>query len=230
MSDKRERELAEELEFHRALKERKYRELGLSPQQAADQAKRDFGGYEKFKELCREVGRWRWFDDLARDLTLAFRTLRKSPVFTAVALITLTLAIGANTAIFSLMNGLMLKLLPVPSPSRLVMLSVQPTDVFGQTMSYALFQETEKQTADILQTFAFEEDSLKLRTPEGAQPISAELVSGQYFSALGVQPQMGRWITRNDGPVAVITNHFWRTHLNADRTLWAAPLSSARPR
>jgi len=220
----KERELSEELEFYRALKERKYRELGLSPQQAADQAQRDFGGYEKFKELCREVGRWRWLDDLARDLTLAFRTLRKSPVFTAVALITLTLAIGANTAIFSLMNELLLKTVPVPDPQKLAILSVRPADAFGYSLSYPLFKQIEQQSASVMQAFAFGGDDLQWHSPNGAEQVQGQLVSGNYFPALGVQPAQGRWITPADdkrgapnGAVAVISDHFWRTGLNSDK-------------
>ncbi len=122
----RERDLAEEMEFHLAMKERSYRDRqGLSSEQAAQQAHRDFGGYEKWKEACRDVARWRWLQEFGRDLFLAARMLKKSPVFTAVALITLTLAIGANTAIFSLMNTLMFKSLPVPEAERLTILHEQ---------------------------------------------------------------------------------------------------------
>jgi len=220
----KERDLQDEIRFHQAMKERKYRQLGLTPREASDQAKRDFGGYEKFKELCREVGRWRWFDDLARDLTLALRTLRKSPIFTAVALITLTFAIGANTAIFSLMNELLLKTVPVPDPQTLAMLSLRPADTFGYILSYPLFKQTGQQSASVMQAFAFAADDLQWHGPNGVEEVQGQLVSGNYFPALGVQPSLGRWITPADdqrgaphGAVAVISHQFWQTRLNSDK-------------
>jgi predicted permease len=194
----------------------------MSEQQASETAKRDFGGFEKWKEVCRDLGRWRLLDEFWRDLVLAVRMLRKSPVFTVVALVTLTLAIGANTAIFSLMNELMLKALPVSNADRLVMLSVRPENTFGYSLSYPLFKEVEKQSASVMQVFAFPDDSLTMRGPDGVDEVRAQLVSGQYFSALGVQPKIGRWIGRGDdetgaSAVVVLSDHFWRTRLNGDQ-------------
>jgi predicted permease len=225
MRDRREKELAEEIEFHRAMRERKYREQGMSAQEAAERAKRDFGGFEKWKEVCRDVGRWRMLDEFWRDLVLAMRLLRKSPVFTVVALVTLTLAIGANTAIFSLMNAVMLKALPAPDADRLVLL-VQP---LGQEVAaryffpYPLFQQIARQSGSIMDVFAFTRREVQLRDDDGISVVPAALVSGLYFSALKVQPELGRWIGVSDdrpgapgGAATVISDHFWRTRMNGD--------------
>ena len=211
----RERELADEMEFHMTMKQ----QAG----QSADQAKRQFGGIEKWKEVCRDVGRNRFMEDLVRDLALAVRMLRKSPVFTAVALITLTLAIGANTAIFSLMNEVMLKSLPVPNAKRLVILRIQPDENYGYAFSYPLFQAVQKRSASVMELFTYTNRTLQLRSRDGIETIPAQLVNAAYFSSLGLRPQMGRWIEPHDdqpgapdGMVAVVSDHFWRSRMSSD--------------
>ena len=222
---RQERELADELEFHLAMKERKYQELhGLGPQAASEKARRDFGGFEKWKEVCRDLWRWRLLEEFLRDLALALRMLRKSPVFTAVALATLTLAIGANTAIFSLMNTVMLKALPVPDPQRLVLLRQLPAEAnSGYWFSYPIFKELKQQTGNIMRVFAYTGRTLQMRGGDGVEPVAGQLVSGEYFSALRVQPHLGRWIGSSDdqpgtlaAPVAVISDRFWHGRMGSD--------------
>ena len=210
-----EQELVEELEFHMSMK--------IDAGRSAEQAKREFGGFEKWKEVCRDVGRWRILEELARDLVLAVRMLRKSPVFTVVALVTLTLAIGANTAIFSLMNELMLKSVPAPNATRLAILRIQPDD-FGYGFSYPLFQALERQSGAVMRAFTFSDRSFHLRVSGGVEAVTGQLVSGQYFSALGLKPQLGRWIEPHDdrpgaldGMVAVVSDHFWRSRMGGAR-------------
>jgi predicted permease len=210
-----ERELAEELEFHLAMKIRAGR--------SAEEARREFGGFEKWKEACRDAGRWQIPEEFARDLILALRLLRKSPLFTAVALVTLMLAIGANTALFSLLNELMLKSVPVPHAKRLAILRIQP-DPFGYTFSYPLFQMLEQHSNSVMRVFAFADRSFELHSRDGVEAVSGQFVSGRYFAALGLRPQLGRWIEPYDdrpggpeGMVAVVSHHFWRTRLGSDR-------------
>lgn len=218
-----EQDLDEELAFHLAMKERNYREgAGLTQDEAALKAKRDFGNVGQWKEVCRDVARWRPLEELGRDLLLAFRTLGKSPVFTLVALATLTLAIGANTAIFSLMNAIVLKPLPLPTANRLAIIRIQP-DQFGYSFMYPLYKELDKQGHGLMDVFAFTGRAFQIRVPEGMERASGQLVSGNYFSALGVQPKLGRWISQNDdrpgapdGAVAVVSDRFWRTRLGSD--------------
>ena len=219
----RELELSDELAFHLAMKEQKYVEgQGMTKQEAAEQATRDLGGLERWKEVCRDVARWRWLEDFGRDLLLAARMLRKTPIFTAVAIFTLTAAIGANTAIFSLMNAILLKSLAVPAANRLAILRIQPDD-FGYYFNYPLFKALQKKADPLFKTFAFTGHGLHLRTPAGIEGVTADLVSGNYFSALQIPPKLGRWIGPNDdrpgtpdGAVVVVSDQFWRQRLASD--------------
>jgi hypothetical protein len=117
-----ERDLNEELQHHIELKTREYIEAGMSREEARYEALREFGGVEQKKEECRDADRLRWVEDLFQDLRYGLRQLRRNPGFTAVAVITLALGIGANTAIFTLLDAVMLKSLPVTNPQQLVLL------------------------------------------------------------------------------------------------------------
>ncbi|MBV8810875.1 MAG: ABC transporter permease, partial [Acidobacteriaceae bacterium] len=218
---RRERELAEELEFHLALKETSCRQNGLPPSDASYQARRNFGGLERWKEWCRDVSTIPVLEDLQRDLWLAFRTLRKSPTFTCIAVATLTAAIGANTTIFSLLNAVLLKSVNVPRADRLILLRVQPGD-YGYGFNYPWFRRIEQDSSSLMQVFGFIRRHLRLTTLSGIEDVSAQLVSGGYFPALQVAPEMGRYIVARDdrpgipdGGVAVISAGFWRSHFAA---------------
>lgn len=220
---RRERDLADELEFHLAMK--------MNAGQSAEESNREFGGLEKWKEVCRDVGSWPFLDELRRDLGLAVRTLRKSPAFTAVAILTLTLAIGANTAVFSLMDELIWKSIPAPNAKRLTILRIQP-DRVGYKFSYPLFRALEQDSVPTMRAFAFSDRTLNLRTSEGTEIVAGELVSGQYFAALGVKAELGRCIEPGDdragspgGMVTVVSNHFWRTRMASRREALAQKIT-----
>lgn len=210
-----ERDLRDELDFHLAMK--------VSAGESQEQAKREFGSLEKWKEACRDVSRWRALDEWGRDMIFAGRILRKSPIFTGVAISTLTLAIGANTAVFTLIHELMLKSLPVPQAKRLTILRIQP-DEFGYQFSYPLVDAIEQNSRAVVNVFAWSDRMFNLRAADGIEPVSGEFVSGEYFSGLGVQPQLGRFIQHQDdlpsprnGLVAVVSDDFWRTRLGGTR-------------
>ena len=219
---RREREIAEELEFHLALKETSCRQNGVAPTDAIYQARRNFGGVERWKERCRDASTIRVIEDLQRDLWLAFRMLRKSPAFTCIAIATLTAAIGANTTIFSLLNAVLLKSVAVPHADRLILLRVQPGD-YGYGFNYPWFRRLEQESSSLMQAFGFIRRDLRLTTPGGMEDVSGQLVSGGYFPALQVAPEMGRYILPHDdrpgipdGGVAVISAGFWRSHFASD--------------
>ncbi|HEY7303043.1 MAG TPA: ABC transporter permease [Bryobacteraceae bacterium] len=215
-----ERDLAKELEFHLVLKQQKYAdEYGLDQAEAAARARRSLGNVEKWKEFCRDVGRSRPLEDFARDLALALRMLSKTPAFTAVALITLALAIGANTAIFSLINVLLLRPLDVPEADRLTLLRIQP-DEFGYTFNYPLFKYVESHADAFSEVFAFASSDLQVHGRDGIERVAGQLVSGGYFAALKVNPEVGRYIVpADDRPgvaTAVISDRFWRNWFGGD--------------
>src|SRR5206468_8868388 len=119
--------LAREVASHLALVEDEFQRRGMTPEDARLAARRAFGGVEQTKELQRDARSFVWLDDARRDVLYAVRTLRRSPGFAAVAILTLALGIGANTAIFSLMDALLLRRLPVLDAQQLVQVAMQPS-------------------------------------------------------------------------------------------------------
>lgn len=219
---RRDRDLSEELEFHLTQRQRRYRDEGMSTTDASQRAHRDFGGLERWKERCRDASTIRFLEDLQRDLHLAFRVLRKSPIFTCVAVAILATTIGANTTIFSLMNAILLKTVDVPRADRLILLRIRPGD-YGYAFNYPWFKSTEEQASDLMQVFAFTSRTLRLKTGRNSEFLTVQLVSGNYFPVLGVPPALGRYIVRQDdrpgvpnGQVAVISSAFWRSRFGSD--------------
>ena len=231
---RRERELFEELEFHLALKQAHHQKHGATYSESASEAHRDFGGLERWKERCRDAGTISPLEDLQRDVHLAVRMLRKSPVFTCVAVTTLAAAIGANTTIFSLIDAILLKAIEVPHADRLALLRIRPGD-YGYSFSYPWFKRIQKESSGIMRVFAFTTNNLRLKTSGGAEELPAQLVSGSYFPTLGIAPVLGRYITPQedrpgtpDGQIAVISGAFWRSKFGSDRSILGRKLTINR--
>jgi hypothetical protein len=195
--NRREHELSEELESHLALKQARYQNEGAASSDASHQAHRDFGGLERWKERCRDAATMRPLEDLQRDLRLAFRMLRKSRIFTCVAVATLSAAISANTTIFSLINTVLLKAVEIPHSDRLALLRIRPGD-YGYAFNYPWFKNIEKESPGVMQAFAFASRNLRLKTSGAAEDLPAQLVSGSYFPILQVAPVLCRYITPQD--------------------------------
>jgi predicted permease len=189
---------------------------GVPPDEARAAAMRALDRIELRKEECRDMRRVGFIDNLMQDLRYAVRVLRKSPAFTTVAILSLALGIGANTAIFSLMDVLLLRPLPVKQPDRLRLVSISRETAPRYTFNYPLFDQVRNRTT-LLEIFAW--STASLQTPEGGDMllVPAVYASGGYFSALGVAPALGRVFGREDdrpdggknGPVAVIGDAFW---------------------
>ena len=234
--DRIEREIDDELAFHIETHARDLVSEGVPPEEARRQALAIFGGMTPIRELTRDATGGRWLEDLLSDVRYAVRSFRHQPGVTVVAILTLTLGIGANTAIFSMVNGLLLRPLPVRDPGRLVLFSDSASegtqsstpppsgrwDLFSsEVYEYLRSQPLPLQT---IGAFASGEQTVALGLPgESTQDLRARahLVSGNYFDVLGAAPALGRTLSTGDDrpgtiPVAVVSDLFWRQRLGAD--------------
>ncbi len=223
--DRAEPDLAREIAAHLALIEDDFRRRGLSAEDARLAARRVFGGVEQTKDRHRDARSFVWLDDARRDLQYAARTLRRNPGFAATAIVTLALGIGANTAIFSLINTLILRPLPVRHPEQLVeLLSVYPNEPAGNWFAWKYYDQYRAQNhvfADLIGTSSAQ---FQL-TRDGAEPetIDGEYVDGTFFRALGVQPAIGRLFGPEDdrvgtanSTVAVVSWSCWKNRFAGD--------------
>src|SRR6266699_1898543 len=167
-----------------------------------------------------------WLDTVLRDLKYTFRMLVRTPGFTAVAVLTLALGIGANTAIFTLLDQVLLRLLPVKDPQQLVLLTMRGrhygSNWGGNAISHAMFRDFREHNEVFSDMFCRFRNSASLSFGQQAERVSVELVSGTYFSALGVVPALGRILTPADDivpsghPVVVLNYSFWKSRFAGD--------------
>jgi putative ABC transport system permease protein len=219
-----EQELGEELRAHvDLLTDQKIRE-GLAPEAARRAALLEVGGVEQVKERVREVRTGRPLDDLAQDLRYALRGLRKQRAFTAVAVITLALGIGANTAIFSVINTVLLKPLPYENPDQLVVVTETVSDrPFG--VSYQNFVDWRNQNTVFDNVAAVRQrESFNLTGAGDSERIQGRLVSANFLATLGIKPVRGRDFLAEDDqanatPVAIISHALWHRRFGADENI-----------
>jgi putative ABC transport system permease protein len=206
--------LDEEVQAHLDLLAADYERRGLTPEEARRAARRDFGAIEPMKEVHRD---WRMLpavDDVCRDVRYAVRTLVRGPVFAAVVVLTLALGIGANTAMFSLIDALMLRLLPVRNPDQLVLVGMGDAGRPSPHFSYAIARALADQK-DVFATAAgFSAWRFNVASPGSVDRVPGALVTGAYYEMLGLSPAMGRLLTRGDDSagaplVAVISHGYW---------------------
>jgi predicted permease len=224
-----EAELDEELRAHFERQVEKYTQSGLPREEAARRARLEFGGLEQVKEECREARGVSLVESAARDVSYAVRILRARPVFAVVAVLTLALGIGANTAMFSVMDVMLLRALPVKNPQELV--EFVRWDPRGATMAnlpYAVFQHFQENTTVLSGILAFMRDTRVLRAGAGSERFMVHEVSGGFFSTLGVSPLLGRTIAPSDvlpnaeRQVAVLSYPFWSRRFGRDPSVVGA--------
>ena len=183
------RELAEELEFHQAMLRERLLRQGTPAAELGVAARQAFGQGSRWQERLRELWQFRSLENFLRDLSFSARLLRRSPGFTAVALLTLALGVGANTAVFSLVNGLLLRPLPVPHSEQLVVLRMESG---GPGPDYdfptPFFRSLEGRREVFTDVFAYNLDTLQVKGPSANENIHGVLVSGQFFRALRSRP------------------------------------------
>src|SRR5579862_820288 len=219
-----ERELDEELRAHLEQKTQKYRDLGMWQQDARYAALRDMHGIEQQKEECRDMRRMNWFEDAVHDFRYALRLLRKSPGFTVIVVLTLALGIGANTAIFSVVNAVMLRPLPYPDSSRISQLGLVRKNgetTYSQSVpQFNFFRDNSSPVFDSIAGYRGG-GTVALKQQDKLDWVEAQSVTDDFFRSLGVQPAIGHEISRADTQPgspssAVITDALWRRTFGAN--------------
>jgi predicted permease len=210
---RRDPRVGDEVRFHRDKLIEDYMAAGIERREAERRAFLEFGNPAQIEEAVRDV-RGRRLEELSRDLRYTLRSLRRNPVFAAVAVLSLALGIGANSAIFSLVNAVILRSLPVPQPHRLVQLTRL---VNGQPgfVSYPLFEHFRDNVKSVSGIFVQNATDAAITIDGEDEFVAADLVSGDYFTVLGIQPAAGRVLTPQDdvrsaSSAAVITDRYWQ--------------------
>jgi predicted permease len=238
-------DFSSEIEAHLQNESERLREQGLSAEEARAGARRAFGNVMHAEERFYEARRWMWWDHLRQDVRFGLRTLRKAPGFTAIVVLILALGIGANTAIFSLIDAVMLRSLPVENPSQLMLLRWSarnqprvhgymssgdcPSDLrfrdanpSGCSLSEPMFREIAKSNQFSGVAAFANSGPLSLSGNGQATFINGQLVSGEFFHTLGVKPAAGRVFDASDdkptaAPVAVLNWGYWQNAFGGSR-------------
>ena len=213
-------EMDDELRAHIQLRADDLERTGLDRDEAERRARVEFGGYQRVKEECHESAGGTFVESLSQDLRLALRMLRKSPGFTAVAVVTLALGIGANAVVFSALNALILRPLNVPRAESLY--SIHRASDNSAAQSYLDYLDLRDQNRSFEDLAGY--NILVAGLDMGNDPARTWLlaVSGNYFDVLGIQPQLGRFFHASDEhgpnstPYIVLSHSYWHSHFQDD--------------
>ena len=206
-----------DLRFHLEQQIGDYIGAGTKPEEARRGAQLEFGGLDQVRKTCRDVGTARVFETLAQDARYSLRQLKRNPGFTVVVVITLALGIGANTAVFSVLNGLFLRGLPVPEPHRLLSFS----DTNFAWADYLAYRDQAKSFESLSTSCAFPFTS-NLNSTRPPQHIFGGLVTGNFLTTLGVKPVLGRGFLPDEDeistpkPVVMLSYDFWARQFGRD--------------
>lgn len=235
-----EAEMSDELQLHIELQTEHLVAEGLSEQEARRQALIQFGGIEQTREQCRDHVGIRLMSDFLHDLRYAVRTLVRSPGFTIVAILTLALGIGANTAVFSVVNTLLLKPLPFDSPERVVMLWQQNTETGFEKdqVAYGDYfdwrdQNSTFESMGCLVNYNTTSRNFMLRTGEDVRRIRGRFVSSSLFDVLGADPMMGEVFTAEDDEPgraqrAILSHALWTQAYGSDPNIIGQAIDVSR--
>ena len=210
-----ERELDDELRYHIEQQTEQNIRLGMNLEEARDAARKAFGGVEQAKESSRDARGVRWLEEFWQDLRYGARMLAKNPGFTLIAVFTLALDIGANTAIFSVVNGALLKPLPYEESERLVFVAEQAASGAQEPVSYPNFTDWRAQNRVFERIGVFNRWSYILTVGDETEIVVAGQVTADLFAALRVNAVVGRVITNEDdgrgaAPVVVLSHGLWQ--------------------
>jgi macrolide transport system ATP-binding/permease protein len=221
-------ELDRELRFHLEAQVADKVRAGIPESEARRLTRLEFGGIEQTKEACRQPRGTLWLESIVRDVLYGLRRLRKSPAFSCVVILTLALGLGANTAIFSLVQGILLHSLPVADPASLYRIGDRTTCCYNDgfesddgdfdLFSYDLFRQFQQATPEFEQLAAVQAAGQTYTARWGASParsMRTEYVSGNYFTTFGVNAFTGRSLSPSDDragatPVVVLSYSAWQ--------------------
>jgi predicted permease len=220
---RREDELEEEIQSHLEMAARDRIERGETPDKAHGEARREFGNVSLVKDATRAIWGWMWVEQFAQDLRYGLRMLRRSPGFTAVAVLSLALGIGANSAVFSLIDALLLKHLPVKEPEQLYLIAHTGERGVSEANNFPLFEQMRDHSQSFSGLIAFNPNQWKVAVDDQTEVVYGQVVTGNYFSVLGVSAILGRTLTADDDQVpgghavAVISYDYWLRRFGRDR-------------
>ena len=217
---RKQEELHEELQSHLQMATNDRVQRGAQPEEAQMAALREFGNVELIKEVTREMWGWASLERLMQDLRYGLRMLAKSPGFTAVAILTLALGIGANTALFSVVNGVLFNPLPYPHPEQLVWLAESKPNFATGSISFPNFQDWQKNNQTFTSMGLSRGYSYNLTGLGDAEQLRARLISSDFFTVLDVHPTIGRSFTSGEdaigaAPIAMISGGLWKRKFGA---------------
>lgn len=219
----------DEMQFHLDMLARQFqRERGMSPKEAMLEARRHFGSVALAKDAYQDQQHFAWFTGLSTDLRLAMRMLSRSPGIAVIAVLIVALGVGANTAIFSLLDQILYRLLPVREPERLVKISMRGP-MFGpngsDSMSYPMFRHLRDNNQVFESIFGRQLTQVNAGFEGQTERLWAEYVTGDFYGGLGVRAHIGRLITPHDDtvpgghPVAVLSYSYWQARFDSDPTV-----------
>ena len=226
-----EKDLDDEVAFHLAMRQQKLRDQGVTSNEADSTSKRAFGNVTFLKESARELWTFQWLEHLRQDLRYGIRSLRKTPALTTVVVLSLALGIGANTAIFSLIDSVILRMLPIQKPEELsLFLTQRPQREPDGGYSNALWEAIRDQQDVFSSTLAWSFVQFNLAQGGAAKLVNGIFVSGDYFNTLGITPAAGRLISASDDhrgctPIAVLSYGFWQSHFGAAENALGSTIS-----
>jgi predicted permease len=216
------RELDAELRFHVDEECARLVAEGVAPDEARRRALAAFGGLQPIAEIARDVRRQRWLEHLGQDVRYALRMMRRQPGFTLAAVLSLAIGIGANAAIFSVADALLLRALPVDRPEELSFINRVLPDEEHMRFSYPSFQQFAAGVDQAAFAAMASTAALQTTSDRGAEIVTGQLVSGNWFQLLGVAPAAGRTLVPGDAagadgqPVVVLSHAYWQRRFAGD--------------
>jgi predicted permease len=218
--ERQDRELRDEIQSHLEMAKRDRVERGQDKEEAERAVRREFGNVGLVREVTRDVWGWGLFERLMQDLRFGVRMLAKSPGFAAVAILTMTLGIGANTALFSVVNGILLNPLPYPDPEQLVTLAESKPNFDSGSISFPNFRDWRKDNRTFSMMGISRSYSYSLTGRGEAEQVSAEFISSDYLAVPGVKPVIGRLFSEGEddmgaSPIVLIGEGFWNRKFGA---------------